>query len=69
MAKATKDMIIADILKLGEDLAPIFMRAGLRCAGCPSAQRETLEDAGVGHGVDVDALINEINAHLEAQGA
>jgi len=68
--KASKDMIIADILKLGEGIAPYFMKAGLRCAsGCPSAQRETLEEAGIGHGVDVDALIVEINAHLEAQGA
>jgi hybrid cluster-associated redox disulfide protein len=67
MAKATKDMIIADVLKLGEGLGPIFLNAGLRCAGCPSAQRETLEDAGMGHGVDVDALVDAINAHLEAQ--
>jgi hybrid cluster-associated redox disulfide protein len=64
--KATKDMLIADILGLGEGLAPIFMRAGLRCAGCAGAQRETLEDAGIGHGIDVDALLEEINAHLEA---
>jgi hybrid cluster-associated redox disulfide protein len=69
MAKVTKDMIIADVLKLGDNLAPIFLNAGLRCAGCPSAQRETLEDAGEGHGVDVDALVKEINTYLEAQGA
>ena len=68
--RASKGMIIADILKLGEGIAPLFMQAGLRCAsGCPSAQRETLEEAGIGHGVDVDKLIDEINAHLEAQGA
>lgn len=68
--KASKDMVIADILKLGEGLAPLFLKAGLRCAaGCPSAQRETLEDAGIVHGVDIDKLIDEINAHLEAQGA
>ena len=68
--RASKGMIISDILKLGEGLAPLFLKAGLRCAsGCPSAQRETLEDAGIGHGVDVDKLVEEINAHLEAQGA
>lgn len=70
MAKASKDMIISDILKLGEGIAPLFLKAGLRCAsGCPSAQRERLEEAGIGHGVDVDKLVDEINAHLEAQGA
>jgi len=68
---ATKDMVIANILQMGRekgtDLAPLFLAAGLRCAsGCPSAQRETLEDAGVGHGVDVDALIVEINEQLGA---
>ena len=69
MAKVNKEMIISDVLKLGEGLAPIFMQAGLRCAHCPSAQRETLEGAGISHGVDVDTLVDNINAHLEAQGA
>ena len=66
MAKVTKDMIIGDILRLDMNVAPILMSAGLHCLGCPSAQGETLEEAGMVHGMDVDHLVDEINAYLEA---
>jgi len=64
MAKVTKDMIIADILQLDSGIAPILMRAGMNCVGCPAAKGETLEEAGVSHGVDVDSMVEEINLHL-----
>ena len=69
MARATKEMIIKDILKLDEGLAPIFVKAGMNCFNCPHSSGETLEMAGVGHGVDVDGLIEEINLYLDAKGA
>lgn len=33
MAKITKDMIIADVLRMDKETAPIFMRHGLHCLG------------------------------------
>ena len=59
-----KDMTIADIIAVNEDIAPILFRAGLHCLGCPSAQAETLEEAGLVHGIDADALTEEINEFL-----
>jgi len=65
MKKVSKDMIIAEILQVDSGIAAILFKAGMNCVGCPAASGETLEQAGVGHGVDVDAMVDEINAYLE----
>ena len=66
MKKITKDMIIADILEVDEGIAPILMRSGMHCVGCPSARGETLEQASMVHGMDAESLIDEINEYLAA---
>ncbi|MDR1209732.1 MAG: DUF1858 domain-containing protein [Clostridiales bacterium] len=63
----TKDMIIGDILRQDIELAPILMNSGLHCLGCPSAQAETLEEAGYVHGLDVDLLVDKLNDYLAAK--
>jgi len=68
MAKVTKDMIIADILKVDMGIAQILLGAGMNCVGCPAAKGETLEEAATVHGMDADGLAEEINAYLDAQG-
>ncbi len=65
MAKVTHDMTIMEVLKLDAGLAPIFMKHGLHCLGCPGATMESIQDAGVVHGIDVDVLVNELNQYLE----
>ena len=54
---------------LGEDrgTAPIFMRYGMHCLGCPGATSESIERACAVHGTSVDALIEELNAYFEKQ--
>jgi len=37
------------------------MGAGMHCIGCPAAQGETLEEASMVHGIDVDALVFALN--------
>lgn len=65
MAKqVTKDMIIGQIIQVDRGIIPILMNAGMHCLGCPSSQMESLEDACAVHGMDVDALIKEINDYL-----
>jgi len=66
MKKITKDMIIAEIIEVDQGIIPILMQAGMHCVGCPSAQGETLEEAGMVHGMDVDELVDVINDYLEA---
>ena len=65
MAKASKEMIVTDVLNLHEDAGMILMRAGLGCAGCPSAGFKNLAQAGAAHNIDVDKVIDEINALLD----
>ena len=63
MEKITADMTIGEILELrGEEVAPILLGMGMHCLGCPSSQMETLEEACGVHGVDVNEILNQINA-------
>lgn len=64
MAKVSKDMLIGQLLQIDANIAPILMRAGMHCLGCPSSQMESLEEAAMVHGLDVDVLVNQINVFL-----
>ena len=58
----TKDMTIGEILRTNPKVAPVLMEAGMHCLGCPSAQAESLEEAAMVHGMDIDALMAKIEA-------
>ncbi len=60
MTGITKDMTIGEILRKAPDIAPILMEAGMHCLGCPASQGESLEEAAMVHGIDVDALMKAI---------
>lgn len=62
MAQITKDMTIGEILRTNPDVAPVLMEAGMHCPGCPSAQAESLEEAAMVHGMDIDDLMSKIAA-------
>ena len=54
-------MTIGEIIRIDQGVIPILMEAGMHCIGCPSAQGETLEEAAMVHGMDIDALMKAIN--------
>ncbi|WP_294359610.1 hydroxylamine reductase [uncultured Clostridium sp.] len=56
----SKDMIIGDIVKKNPENADILMAAGMHCLGCPSSQAETLEEACMVHGLDVNELLAKL---------
>ena len=58
----TKDMTIGEILVNKPEVAPVLMEAGMHCLGCPSAQAESLEEAALVHGLDIDVLMDRISA-------
>jgi len=64
MAQISKDMVIADIIKVNPSIAAVLMRSGMHCVGCPSAQAETLAEAAEVHGFDADVLEKQINDFL-----
>ena len=64
MISITKDTIIGDILDVAPQTAPIFLSIGMHCLGCPSSRGETVEQACMVHGVQVDELLERINASM-----
>ncbi|MGJ4850483.1 DUF1858 domain-containing protein [Bacillota bacterium Meth-B3] len=59
-----KTMSIGQVLSLDRSTAPIFMRYGMHCLGCPHATAESIEQAGAAHSVDVDQLVSDLNEYL-----
>ena len=62
--KIEKDTIIGDILDVAPQSAPLFFAIGMHCLGCPSSRGETVEEACMVHGVDVDVLVEKLNASI-----
>ncbi len=62
MSGITKEMTIGEILQKKPDVAPVLLEAGMHCLGCPSAQGESLEEAALVHGIDIDELMGTIEA-------
>ncbi len=67
MAQVTKDTLIGEALMINMDIAPILMKAGMHCVGCPASQGESIAEAAMVHGMDADALVKEINEFLAKQ--
>ena len=57
-----KTMLIGELLNKYLEKADILLEAGMHCLGCPAAQGESLEEACAVHGIDVDSLIEKLNA-------
>ncbi|MCQ2602924.1 MAG: DUF1858 domain-containing protein [Clostridia bacterium] len=65
--KITKETLVADALNLGnaEKVAVILQEAGLHCFGCALAHQETVGDIAMVHNVDIDDLVEKLNAAVE----
>ncbi len=61
MAEITKEMTIGEMLRLKPAVAPVLMEAGMHCLGCPASQAETLEEAAMVHGIEIDELMDKVN--------
>lgn len=58
----TKDMSIAQIVQEYPQTVRVFLSHGLMCIGCAAARFENLEQGAMAHGIDVDALLTDLNA-------
>ena len=62
MTQITKDTIIADILTIAPESAPLFQSIGMHCLGCAMSSGETLGEACNVHGVDADEFLTKLTA-------
>ena len=60
MSEITRDMTIGELLRVKPQAAPALLEAGMHCLGCPSAQGESIAEAAMVHGIDIDALMKSI---------
>lgn len=56
--KTTK---IGELLDSNPDKAEVLLSVGMHCLGCPASREETLEEACMVHGIDVEELLKELN--------
>ncbi len=59
--KITKDMTFAELMEFSPEAVKKLAEKGMLCCGCPMAMMETIEQGALGHGVDVDKLLKELN--------
>lgn len=64
MTEVTKDTTIGEILDADRGTAKFFLDMGMHCLGCPSARGESIEQACMVHGLDVEEFLTDINAYL-----
>ena len=58
------EALVGKIVRDYPEAAPVLMSIGMHCLGCPASQMETIEEAAMVHGVDPDALCDEINDYI-----
>ena len=64
----TPDMPIGNVVTKYPSTISVFLRHGLMCVGCAVARFENVGQGAEAHGIDVDALVKDLNkAVLETQ--
>jgi hybrid cluster-associated redox disulfide protein len=57
----TGDMSIIEVVQKYPDTVHVFMQHGLGCIGCALARFENIRQGAQAHGIDVDALVKDLN--------
>ena len=60
----TREMLIGDIVNTYPEAAGILMSCGMHCLGCPASQAESLEEACMVHGLNVNEVLEFLNANI-----
>lgn len=57
----TKDMLIGDLIRMKPESIDVLLRYGMGCIACPASLSETLEEACMVHGMEVERLLEDLN--------
>lgn len=61
-----KNCSIIEALRSHPQARDVFVKHGMGCCGCMGSIRETIENGAKLHGVDVEALLTELNALFQS---
>ena len=64
-----KNMTIGEVIAKDRNTAAIFFQFGMHCIGCPHSIGETLEEAGMVNGINVDELVVALNKYFDEKEA
>ena len=57
----TKDTGIIEAVQNHPEILQVFAEYGLGCVGCMAARFESLEQGAAAHGIDIEALVADLN--------
>jgi len=63
----TKDNKIEEIVTQYPETMMVFMKHGLHCVGCHVSAFESIEEGAMAHGIDVDALVDDLNRVISSR--
>jgi len=63
----TKDIKIEEVVTQYPETMMVFMKHGLHCVGCHVSAFESIEDGAKTHGIDVDALVEDLNRVISSR--
>ena len=58
--QVTKETVIGDLIRENPESIRVLLEHGLACVGCPASQVETLEEAAMVHGLNIDSLMSSL---------
>lgn len=61
----TKDMSIREVVQKYPQTIQIFGKYGMGCIGCAAAHFENIEQGAKAHGIDLEAMIADLNNVVE----
>lgn len=62
-----KDMGIMEVVSNYPETVEVFINAGMGCLGCAAAHFENIEQGATAHGIDVDQLMEDLNAAISKE--
>ena len=68
-ATITGDEPIGQVLKDYPQTLRVFLSHGLMCVGCAVARFENIRDGATAHGINVEALLKDLNAAVDGAAA
>lgn len=63
--KITEDMTIKEVIDKYPEVAMVFMKYNVGCIGCLAASFEKVKDIAGVHGIDIKALVKDLNEAVQ----
>lgn len=57
-----KNINLVELMEKYPEKVDILLEAGMHCLGCMASHFESLEEACMVHGIDIDDLLTKLNA-------